>query len=152
MIISLLQKVFANGYISISVILFSSLVSFSSSAHAGQCTEDGSGQQSSVQISVGNRPRATAFKIDLGGYQSKTYKITCDISELNDIIPYKLAISDESGLNQVKVSLFLNGKRAGSGILNRGRILKLNIDPKIANDYTLIYEAINGEGSVYHVR
>ena len=56
---------------------------------------------------------------------------------------------DGPDLVKVRVTLFVNGVRKGSKIILRGQRLNFALNPKFVDDYTIVYEAVEGEGILY---
>jgi hypothetical protein len=142
-----------------SFILCSSIVGIPLSAQAEEYYSDICNESSnstyptnSEQISIRQRPYTTHAKIYFPLFGQRVYKITCSIDKGNSSIrKFTLAIPDTSDLSKLRVTVIENGILIGSRIIGRGQSLSLNIHPKNTKDYTVIYEAIEGDGSLYFV-
>jgi hypothetical protein len=102
----------------------------------------------SEQVSVGQRPYITSIKANLAhSAYNLVVKSTCSVNkQLNYPRVFKLAIPDGSDLVQARVSIFVNGVFKGSKIISRGQRFNFSLNPKFMDDYTIIYQAVQGEG------
>jgi hypothetical protein len=144
-----------------SIILCSPIVGITQSAQAEEylildsCNNSGSAFTSSYseQVSVSQRPYITAMKLYLSPGYSLTNllaKSTCFISKENNLPRrFKFAIPDGSDLVKARVTLFTNGIRKGSKIISRGQVFNFALNPKFVDDYTIIYESVQGDGYLY---
>ncbi|WP_353932387.1 hypothetical protein WJM97_07345 [Okeanomitos corallinicola TIOX110] len=94
----------------------------------------------SEDISVGRKPLKPRRRVRL--YKDDIRSLTCRITQNAGIITFIYAIPDNSTLEQVNISFYLDGNPAESVNINRGSSVSVTLDTKSKSSYAIDYKVV----------
>lgn len=100
-------------------------------------------------VSVGRSAMKAYSSISI--YPGSPHGTTCsiDVHPSDEKVAYAFAIPDNSGINNMRFTIYVDGQQKISKIISRGQVGRYMIDTTGANSYAFTLEALNGSGDVY---
>jgi hypothetical protein len=102
-------------------------------------------------VSVGRSAMKTYERVEI--YPNNPHGSTCAIEAhpADEKIGFAFAIPDNSNLDRVRVTIYVDGQPRINKIISRGRVGKYTVDSKGANSYAFTLETLSGNGTIYSV-
>jgi hypothetical protein len=100
-------------------------------------------------VSVGRSAMKAYSSISI--YPGSPHGTTCsiDVHPSDEKVAYAFAIPDNSGINNMRFTIYVDGQQKISKIISRGQVGRYMIDTTGANSYAFTLEALNGSGDIY---
>jgi hypothetical protein len=102
-------------------------------------------------VSVGRSATRTYTRI--GIYPNNPHGQTCTIEAhpADEKLGFAFAIPDNSNLDRVRATIFVDGQPRISKVISRGRVGRYTVDITGANSYAYTLESLSGDGTIYSV-
>jgi hypothetical protein len=103
-------------------------------------------------VSVGRNATRTYTRIRI--YPNNPHGQTCTIEAhpADEKLGFSFAIPDNSNLDRVRVTIFVDGQSRISKVISRGRVGRYTVDITGANSYAYTLESLSGDGTIYSVQ